>query len=302
MPEGASGTLWAAFHARTGGLGNRPGVRDAGGALTFADLWSAADALAQRLRAAGVPKSGTAGLAMRSSASFVTAFLALCRLDATIVLISPLYRSSELEVLARGLGLGAVVTQRDLVAEMAASLPGARAASFDGLEALIVERDVEPAAPERGAVLKLSSGSTAQPKAIVLEADNVLSEARNVTTTLRLGPDDRVLAGVPLFHSYGFDLGVLPALYAGSTLEVEAAFVSRRTLAVLAEQPGPPTWECRRTTAPCSPRLLELPRPCATCGGSFPAPHRSPLTSSWALPSASARRSASTTEAPKRAG
>jgi long-chain acyl-CoA synthetase len=84
------------------------------------------------------------------------------------------------------------------------------------------------------ALLKFSSGSTAEPKGIALTAGNVLAEAETVTATLGVAPGDTVLAGVPLFHSYGFDLGVLPTLVAGSTLVLEDAFVPRRTLASLA--------------------------------------------------------------------
>jgi long-chain acyl-CoA synthetase len=56
----------------------------------------------------------------------------------------------------------------------------------------------------------------------------------NVIRTLELGHGDRILAGVPLFHSYGFDLGVLPTVAAGTTLVLEDAFVPRRTLTELA--------------------------------------------------------------------
>jgi long-chain acyl-CoA synthetase len=85
----------------------------------------------------------------------------------------------------------------------------------------------------QGALLKFSSGSTAEPKGIALSPENVIAELENVTRTLGLGEGDRILAGVPLFHSYGFDLGVLPTLYAGSTLALEDVFVPRRTLAAL---------------------------------------------------------------------
>ena len=90
------------------------------------------------------------------------------------------------------------------------------------------------ATSEDEALLKFSSGSTAEPKGIALTADNVLAEAENVTTTLDLGRGDRILSGVPLFHSYGFDLGVLPTLYSGATLLLEDSFVPRRTMRRLA--------------------------------------------------------------------
>ena len=238
MPDVGAGTLWAEFRARTGELRDRVAVTGPRGELTFAELWTAADAMAVALRSAGVPEGARVGLALPSSPRFVTAFLALCRLDACIVLIPAQYRSAELDAVARGLALSVVVSDADLAPGIADVLPGARTSSVDGLEVVAASAGDEPT-PEPAALLKLSSGSTAQPKCIVLTADNVLAEAENVTATLELGPGDRVAAGVPLSHSYGFDLGVLPALHAGCTLEVDDVFVPRRTLAALAE--GAPT-------------------------------------------------------------
>jgi acyl-CoA synthetase (AMP-forming)/AMP-acid ligase II len=109
-----------------------------------------------------------------------------------------------------------------------------RSSAAGGLEVLI-PADGKKAAVRSSALLKFSSGSTAEPKGIALSSANVIAEVENVTRTLGLGEGDRILAGVPLFHSYGFDLGVLPTLYAGSTLALEDVFVPRRTLAALTD-------------------------------------------------------------------
>ncbi len=59
-----------------------------------------------------------------------------------------------------------------------------------------------------------------------------------------------------LFHSYGFDLGVLPTLYAGSTLALEDVFVPRRTLAALTDRRLPCSSACPpRPRLPCATRL-----------------------------------------------
>ena len=200
--------LWEEFHARTAALGGRTAVSAPGEDLTFAELWKAADRLAVRFAGIGVVEGDIVGLSLANSPRFVETFLALCRLDATVALLSPQYRPGELQALVDGVR-----------------------------PAWIVGETLEPASrnPARStaALLKFSSGSTAIPKGIALSAANVLAEVDNVVGTLGLGPGDRVLAGVPLFHSYGFDLGVLPTLFAGSTLVLEDAFVPRRTLAAL---------------------------------------------------------------------
>jgi len=230
---GSSSQLWDAFQARTGSLGEQVAVEMAGVELGFAELWSQADGLATRFLEAGVGEGRVAGLALGNSPLFPAAFLALCRLDATVALLPPQYGRTELRAIADTVGLSSIVTEAEGGPRIAAAIPIANASVADGLRVLVPRMDVRPASRDE-VLLKFSSGSTAEPKGIALSADNLLAEAENVTTTLELGLGDRILSGVPLFHSYGFDLGVLPTLYSGATLLLEDAFVPRRTLRRLA--------------------------------------------------------------------
>ena len=231
----SSSLLWAEFHSRTGALGDRVAVQTPAGSLTFDAIWSDAERLASHLLATGVEEGRVVGLMLRDSPRFLPAFLALCRLGATVALLPPQYGQSELGAIASGVGLSSIVADEELAEGIAAAVPISRSAAADGLEVLLPADagDISAAAPE--ALLKFSSGSTAEPKGIALTAANLLTEVDNVVATLDLGRGDRVLAGVPLFHSYGFDLGVLPTLYSGTTLLLEDAFVPRRTLIALAE-------------------------------------------------------------------
>src|SRR4029453_357169 len=232
---GSSSQLWDAFHARTGRLGEQVAVEAAGVELGFGELWRQADGLAARFLESGVREGRVAGLALGNSPLFPAAFLALCRLDATVALLPPQYGRTELKAMAEGVGLSSIVAEAEAGPRIAAAIPIANASAADGLRVLVprVSDDVRRGSRDE-ALLKFSSGSTAQPKGIALSADNLLAEAESVTTTLELGRGDRILAGVPLFHSYGFDLGVLPSLYSGATLVLEDAFVPRRTLRRLA--------------------------------------------------------------------
>jgi acyl-CoA synthetase (AMP-forming)/AMP-acid ligase II len=230
-----SSLLWEAFAARTLGLGDAVAVEAPSGGLRFAELWRKAEHLAAGFRAAGVPESGVAGLSLGNSALFPATFLALCRLDATVALLPPQYGRSELGAIVRGLGLSSIVAEADAAGRLAAAIPVESASPAGELSVVRPEAPSGPATTRDDEVLlKFSSGSTAEPKGIALRAANVLAEVENVTTTLELGAGDRIHAGVPLFHSYGFDLGVLPMLYAGTTLRIEGAFVPRRTMRALA--------------------------------------------------------------------
>jgi acyl-CoA synthetase (AMP-forming)/AMP-acid ligase II len=230
-----SARLWEALSSRTGALGEQIAVKASSAELEFGALWGHTDRLASLFRDAGVEEGGVAGLSLGNSPRFLAAFLALCRLDVTVALLSPQYGRSELTAIAAGVGLSSIVVEAESGPRVAAAIPVVRASTAGGFRVLIPASTHESAVADDEAVLKFSSGSTAEPKGIALTADNVVAEAENVTSTLGLGQGDRVLAGVPLFHSYGFDLGVLPTLYSGSTLVLEDSFVPRRTLRRLAD-------------------------------------------------------------------
>ena len=83
--------------------------------------------------------------------------------------------------------------------------------------ALIAARPAR-AAPSTGAALvKLSSGSTGAPKAVVLTHANVAAEAANVVAALGLGEGDRVVAPMPADPLLRLRPGVLAVLASGAT-------------------------------------------------------------------------------------
>jgi long-chain acyl-CoA synthetase len=229
----SSFALWEAFGARTHDLGSRIAVSTSTGELSFSDLWREADRLASLYVRAGVAEGAVAGLALPNSPRFVAALLALCRLDATVALLSPQYGPGELSAIVAGIRPACIVTDQDLAPGIADAAPVSRSSAADGLEVLIPVGSGPEVSARSAALLKFSSGSTAEPKGIALSAANVIAEVENITRTLGWSQGDRILAGVPLFHSYGFDLGVLPTMYSGTTLVLEDSFVPRRTLAAL---------------------------------------------------------------------
>jgi long-chain acyl-CoA synthetase len=262
---------------------SRAAVVDADGTLSGHELRRAADGLVAALAAAGIGEGAVVGLALESGRALAPALVAGWEFAATVVLVPPGLGSAELAAVADGLGPAVVVTAAGDAERIALAAGGTPAAlTVDGLPplALIARRREGRAADLAGAALvKLSSGSTGAPKAVLLTHANVAAEAANVVAALALRPGDRVVAPVPLTHSYGFDLAVLAMLASGATLEQRPALSPRRALAdmagatvylgvpaiyrVAAEAPvsAPPDLSGARyllsCTAPLSPELIQ---------------------------------------------
>ncbi len=65
------------------------------------------------------------------------------------------------------------------------------------------------------AALLFTSGSSGHPKGVPLTHANLLANGRQITETSFLRPHDRLLSALPLFHSFGFTMGLVFPLLAG---------------------------------------------------------------------------------------
>ncbi len=80
--------------------------------------------------------------------------------------------------------------------------------------------DSRPSAPPGTALIKLTSGSTGEAQGVAVSAANLIADDHNLSSTMRVSPDDRILAAIPLSHSYGFSSVALPCLLRGTRLIV----------------------------------------------------------------------------------
>lgn len=67
-------------------------------------------------------------------------------------------------------------------------------------------------------LVKLTSGTTGQPRALVFTADQLLADGRQVTATMGIRPRDLNYALIPLGHSYGLGNLTIPLLAQGVPL------------------------------------------------------------------------------------
>jgi long-chain acyl-CoA synthetase len=239
-----AGELWACFQRAASKFPEQTAIASAKESLSFAAVATIAEQLARSLADSGVTTGSVVHLLLPNHPTFLPAFLALNKLGVTVGLVSSRYRDAELRALSERVAPLAYLTTSALASVLERSIPvrdkRVVAVTGQGLDlalVLLTPNDANTRGiPDGLALLKFTSGSTGAPKGVGLTEANLMAEATNVVETLGVGRDDRILVPVPISHSYGFDLGLLPIILAGASVLLRSTFVPREVLTDLASK------------------------------------------------------------------
>ena len=160
---------------------------DANEALNYAQLNSRANRLAQSLRASGVGDETLVGLSLPRSADLIVAMLAVLKAGGAYVPIDPAYPAERREYLIANSGVSRVIERLD-AQDLAASDAGNR---------------IDSGAAERLAYVLYTSGSTGQPKGVMIEHRAVVNLALNLAQSTAALP-----GAWGWVASYAFDASV----------------------------------------------------------------------------------------------
>ena len=167
---------------------------------------------------------------------YVTSFLGVLAAGNTVFPLSGDLTESELVSAARRSAAAAAIVTRSPTHPLRSQFGAAILLDdADGTELLIDPTwdVVETAGP---ALLLQSSGTTAQPKIARRDGPSLDAVSRAMVEACHFGPDDHVLAAVPLCHSYGLEHGLLAPISAGGCVHICEKFEPASVLLELRER------------------------------------------------------------------
>jgi O-succinylbenzoic acid--CoA ligase len=187
-------------------------LRD-GRRISYAVLERDAAGLAARLRDAGAAAGVPVGVSLRNGPALVTAILATPRTGAPLVLCDPRWTPAETARACAAAGVRVFIGDGDAPA-------GTVRVDPDGVGAT---RPAPMLVLDRPHTVVFTSGTTGDPKPVVLTASNHLWSALGSAARLGMMPDDRWLACLPLWHVGGLAV-VLRSVLAGATVLLHDGF------------------------------------------------------------------------------
>ena len=203
---------------------------------------------ADEFEAAGVRPGDWVGLMLGNVPDFVILSLALSKLEAAPVPLDPTTSTKDLETLMDVAPLRGLITRPrggDAPLPSGGKKGKKRRAPVSRrrlqgtlLSCSIYEQETREVleGDARIASVLITASSAGEPKAVERTDANLLAEAQNLTAALEITGDDKILLTLPLYHSYGYDMGLLPALLNGSAIYLEDEVAASRITKLVREQ------------------------------------------------------------------
>ncbi|MBI5623270.1 MAG: AMP-binding protein [Elusimicrobia bacterium] len=212
--------------------------------VSFRDFHAEVLAAAAGLAAAGVKERDCVAIVLRNGVEFVAAYLALARLGAVAVPINfMVQKADELAFMLNDCEAVGAVTQREFLSGLrkaAALVPSMKSLwvtdlqeekgksierPFSGLLSHGVSPTAGAVGEEHVASILYTSGTTGQPKGVMLTHRNLVTNALSSVSEFRADPRDVCLCVLPMFHSFAWTGGVLVSMAIKAKLVIAPAIV-----------------------------------------------------------------------------
>jgi len=248
--------------------------------LSWRGLLHRVDRRAQEFKSMSVSEGAWVGLMLGNVPDFVILALALSKLGVTIVPIDPTTGARELELIMAAAPLRALVTRprgSDATTgkddeENEEEVPEIRRRLQGTLLTCSVFKRPNPDFGAKPLSVIFTADSHGDPKGVLRTRENYEHMAKTLVETLEIVEESRILVAVPLFHAYGFDLGLLPTLLSGATMFLEEEISARRVAKLIRDHtidimPGTPLMYGELTKLPTA-KPIKAEKPRFLCGGS----------------------------------
>jgi acyl-CoA synthetase (AMP-forming)/AMP-acid ligase II len=190
--------------------------------LSTSSLWQSHLEHRERLAARGLQQGDIVVSAGGNRADTVALMLASWAIGAAVMPVDAGTPRAEIDELAARFHASAIAVSSDVAAK---HYPEAQALDE---QLAVVWRDAAPPASSHtqgAAVLKVTSGSTALPKAIVVTDAQVIADTDHIVEAMGIRPVDTQVAAIPLSHAYGFGNLIVPMLLNGTPIVLRESFV-----------------------------------------------------------------------------
>ncbi|HVV75492.1 MAG TPA: FadD3 family acyl-CoA ligase [Mycobacteriales bacterium] len=271
MAERVPQTIPELLEATASQFPETPAVMDGDPMLTYAGLLAQSRTFAAALVARGIRSGERVAIWMPNRWRWIVAVLGIWQAGGVLVPINTRFKTAEASDILGRAGVRLLVAVTDFLdTDYVALLEGAHlpeladivvasgpvsgeAIGWGDLVGSVTSDAVAAAAQRRTAItpdnpsdILFTSGTTGQPKGVVMTHSRTLQVARDWVAMTGLRAGDRYLMVNPYFHMFGLKAGILASITAGATMYPQGVFDATAVLRRVASEritvlPGAPT-------------------------------------------------------------
>ncbi len=216
---------------------------------SYGELEGAVTKFASSLQQLGFSKGDHIALVVGNTPHYVIALYGALRIGVTVIPINPLYTPSEMSYIIHNGDVKGIITL-DVLLEKFQALEGKLqqvehiivcetskeitvhdsplASKMKSFTQMLMEGSMSLERPkledDDPAVILYTSGTTGKPKGAILTHKNLYSNAKDVADYLKIGPEDKVLAALPMFHVFCLTVALNAPLMNGGTVLIMPKF------------------------------------------------------------------------------
>ncbi|MCM8782894.1 MAG: long-chain fatty acid--CoA ligase [Candidatus Omnitrophica bacterium] len=204
--------------------------------INYSELYQMVIRLAQGMRNLGIKKEDKVAIFLSNCPEFVISYFAIVSLGAVAVPINNMLKEQELESILQHSEAEIIITSivyMEMVKKVVLNnrvyikyiiltdgvLPGVLNL-YEIVEHTSPLLDLEAIPEEAVASILYTSGTTGEPKGVLLTHRNFLSNVRSCVQAISPGPKDNFICILPMFHSFAFTVCILIPLCVGASVTI----------------------------------------------------------------------------------
>ncbi|KAJ04168.1 class I adenylate-forming enzyme family protein [Sulfitobacter mediterraneus] len=206
---------------------------------SFADLDAASTDLAGQLTKAGVQANDRVLMLSENCAAAVAVLFACWKLDAVVIPVNARQSATEVDRVVTHASPAAVLMTSAVSPEATVHADRMQAQEITGTFGTLQLATPMPSQPDPDlsdvAVLLYTTGTTGDPKGVMLTHDNLRFGGKASASLRNMTPSDLIYGVLPITHVFGLASVVTASCYAGASVRLEARFSGAKLFEALNE-------------------------------------------------------------------